>query len=69
MKTSAAQARARDKWDAKHKDVKRKVTAKSQTKRFILKLADKSDLNEVQQWLAQRKDVDSGAKLWYPKKS
>ena len=59
---SPAQARARDKWDAEHRDVKRKVTAKSQTKRFILKLADEDDLREVQQWLAKRKDVDSGAK-------
>ena len=59
---SPAQARARDKWDAEHRDVKRKLTAKSQTKRFILKLADEDDLKEVQQWLAKRKDVDSGAK-------
>lgn len=53
---SPAQARARDKWDAKHRDVKRKATAKSQTKRFILKMANKDDLREVQQWLAKRKD-------------
>lgn len=54
---SPAQARARDKWDAKHRDVKRKATtAKSQTKWFILKLANEDDLKEVQQWLAQRKE-------------
>lgn len=57
-KTSAAQARSRDKWDAEHKEVKRKSTAKSQTKRYILKLADKDDLREVKQWLAQRKTED-----------
>ena len=57
---SPAQARARDKWDAEHRDVKRKVTAKSQTKRFILKLADDEDLKEVQQWLAKRKETDGG---------
>lgn len=56
MKTSPAQARSRDKWDAAHRDVKRKSTAKSQTKRFILKLADEDELKEVQQWLAQRKE-------------
>lgn len=56
MKTLPAQARSRDKWDAEHRDVKRKSTAKSQTKRFILKLANESDLKEVQQWLAQRKN-------------
>jgi hypothetical protein len=56
MKTSPAQARARDKWDTEHRDVKRKSTAKSQTKRFILKMANEDDLREVQQWLAKRKD-------------
>ena len=55
-KTSPAQARSRDKWDAEHRDVKRKSTAKSQTKRFILKLANEDDLREVCQWLAQRKE-------------
>lgn len=60
MKTSPAQARSRDKWDAEHRDVKRKSTAKSQTKRYILKLADESDLREVQQWLAQRKSENGG---------
>lgn len=58
MKTSPAQARSRDKWDAEHRDVKRKSTAKSQTKRFILKLANEDDLREVCQWLAQRKTED-----------
>lgn len=57
---SPAQARARDKWDAKHRGVKRKVTAKSQTKRFILKMANEDDLREVQQWLAKRKETDGG---------
>lgn len=56
MKTSPAQARARDKWDAEHRDVKRKATAKSQTKLFILKLANEDDLREVCQWLAQRRE-------------
>lgn len=55
-KTSPAQARSRDKWDAEHRDVKRKSTAKSQTKRFILKLANEDDLREVCKWLAQRKN-------------
>lgn len=56
MKTSPAQARSRDKWDAEHRDVKRKSSAKSSTKRYILKLADEDELKEVQQWLAQRKE-------------
>ena len=53
---SPAQAKAARKWDAEHKEVKHKATAKSQTKRFILKLADEKDLKEVCQWLAQRKN-------------
>lgn len=53
---SPAQARARDKWDAEHREVKRKSTAKSQTKRFIMKMANEDDLREVQHWLAQRKE-------------
>lgn len=55
-KVSEAQARAARKWDAKHREVMRKSAAKSSTKRFILKLADESDLKEVHQWLAQRKE-------------
>lgn len=56
MKTSAAQAKAARKWDAEHREIMRKSAAKSSTKRFILKLADESDLKEVQQWLVQRKE-------------
>ena len=55
---SPAQARAARKWDAEHREVMRKAVAKSNTKRFILKLADKDDLKEVQQWLLQRKTED-----------
>ena len=55
-KVSEAQARAARKWDAEHREIMRKSAAKSSTKRFILKLADESDLKEVCQWLAQRKN-------------
>jgi hypothetical protein len=55
-KVSEAQARAARKWDAEHREIMRKSAAKSSTKRFILKLADESDLKEVQQWLVQRKE-------------
>lgn len=59
-KVSEAQARAARKWNAEHREVMRKSAAKSQTKRFILKLADEDDLREVQQWLAKRKETDGG---------
>ena len=55
-KVSEAQARSARKWDAEHREIMRKSAAKSSTKRFILKLADESDLKEVQQWLAKRKE-------------
>lgn len=53
---SPAQAKAARKWDAEHREIMRKSTAKSSTKRYILKLANEDDLKEVQQWLAQRKE-------------
>lgn len=53
---SPAQAKAARKWDAEHREIMRKSAAKSSTKRFILKLADESDLKEVQKWLAKRKN-------------
>ena len=56
MVVSPAQAKAARKWNAEHREVMRKSAAKSSTKRFILKLADESELKEVQQWLAQRKN-------------
>lgn len=57
-KVSEAQARSARKWDAEHREVMRKSAAKSSTKRFILKLADESELKEVQKWLVQRKLED-----------
>lgn len=56
MAVSPAQARSARKWNAEHREIMRKSAAKSSTKRFILKLADESELKEVQQWLAQRKN-------------
>lgn len=56
MVVSPAQAKSARKWDAEHREIIRKSVAKSNTKRFILKLADEDDLREVQQWLAQRKN-------------
>ena len=55
-KTSPAQIRAARKWNAAHRDVMRKAITKSNTKRFILKLAEDDDLREVQEWLAKRKE-------------
>lgn len=53
-KTSEAQRRAADKWDAKHPDNARHRVAKSTTKRFITQMASKSELAEVKAWLDER---------------
>lgn len=55
-KVSEAQARSARKWDAEHRKTMNKSASRSHTKRYILKLADKDDLREVYEWLAQRKE-------------
>lgn len=55
-KVSEAQARSARKWDAEHRAIMNKSAAKSSTKRYILKLANESELREVCEWLAQRKE-------------
>ncbi|EAE9168090.1 hypothetical protein BU180_02595 [Listeria monocytogenes] len=53
-KTSAAQRRAADEWDAKHKENRNYRVAKSTTKRFITTLATTEDLAQVKAWLSER---------------
>lgn len=55
MKTSKAQQRARDKWDADHKELKKKVVAKSTAKRFITKMADWGELDQLENLIKQQK--------------
>ncbi|MBC2143729.1 hypothetical protein HCA83_00675 [Listeria innocua] len=59
-KTSAAQRRAADEWDAKHKENRQYRVAKSTTKRFITTLATAEDLAQVRAWLDER-NSDAGA--------
>ncbi|MBC1498562.1 hypothetical protein HCB41_00435 [Listeria welshimeri] len=59
-KTSAAQRRAADEWDAKHKENRQYRVAKSTTKRFITTLATSEDLAQVRAWLDER-NSDDGA--------
>ncbi|MBU5669476.1 hypothetical protein KQI68_06445 [Peptoniphilus sp. MSJ-1] len=53
LKTSPAQAKARDKWDSKNKENKKRRTYKSGCKNYILKLADQQDLEEVESWIEE----------------
>lgn len=59
-KTSAAQRRAADEWDAKHKENRQYRVAKSTAKRFITTLATAEDLAQVRAWLDER-NSDDGA--------
>lgn len=59
-KTSAAQRRAADEWDAKHKENRNYRVAKSTTKRFITTLATTEDLAQVKAWLSERNSDGGG---------
>lgn len=59
-KTSAAQRRAADEWDAKHNENRQYRVAKSTTKRFITMMATTEDLAQVKAWLDER-NSDGGA--------
>jgi hypothetical protein len=54
LKTSPAQARARDKWNKNNKEKRKKYTVKSSAKRYIrdfVKTAE--EIEEVEKWLEE----------------
>lgn len=51
LKTTAARARARDKWDSKNQFNKKKRSYKSGCKGYILKYANREELEEVKGWI------------------
>lgn len=53
LKTSKAQARARDKWDEKNKENKIKRSYRSGCKNYILRYASREELKEVKTWVAE----------------
>lgn len=55
-KTSDAQARARNKWDANNPDVKKKSRNKSGCKIYIRDWASEEDLKEVEEWIRLRRE-------------
>ncbi|HAA6369397.1 TPA_asm: hypothetical protein GHJ26_09020 [Listeria monocytogenes] len=57
-KTSEAQRRAADSWDARNAENRRYRVAKSSTKRFIIKMATTEDLTQVKSWIAEREAAD-----------
>lgn len=56
LKTSEAQARARDKWDSKNKHNKTKRSYRSGCKNYILKYADQEELEEVKSWIEKAEE-------------
>lgn len=53
LKTSEAQARARDKWDSKNKENKLKRSYRSGCKNYILKYAGHEELKEIKIWIEE----------------
>lgn len=54
-RTSDAQLRASKAWDDKNKEKKKKIVKKSHCKSYILTMADELDLEQVQEWIEERK--------------
>lgn len=55
-KTSKAKLKANKKWDEKNKDRKNYINMRSKAKNFILKMADKEDLDKLEGYLQERKE-------------
>lgn len=55
MSVSKSQRKAADKWDAEHKEHKKKIVEKSHAKRFIMKYADSDDLNWIESLIKERR--------------
>ena len=52
LKTTPAQARARDKWNEKNKEIRKKYNAKSACKRYIRDfIENQEELEEVKSWI------------------
>ncbi len=55
LKTSPAQAKARDKWNEKNKERRKKYNTKSACKRYIQDFIDDIDeLEEVKSWIEEK---------------
>lgn len=54
LKTSPAQARARDKWKEKNREKQKKYVSKSHAKRYISDLIESpEELEEVKKWVEE----------------
>ncbi|QNQ84227.1 hypothetical protein FP435_07255 [Lactobacillus sp. PV037] len=52
-----AQKRARNKWNAKNKEKAKKYSYKSMAKNFIINYAQSKDLEDLEDFIKQRKEV------------
>ena len=56
LKTTPAQARARDKWNEKNKEIRKKYNAKSSCKRYIRDfIENQEELEEVESWIEEKR--------------
>lgn len=56
MAVSEAQKKANKKWDAKNKDRKQYLNKRSTAKSFILNPAMEKDLEQIEEYIAQRRN-------------
>ena len=54
-KLSEARIKANKKWDANHRERAAYINKRSAAKNFILKLATKDDLNNMEKYIEERK--------------
>lgn len=55
-KITKARAKANKKWDEKNKERKKYIVKRSTCKSFILNLATEEDLENIEQYIADRKN-------------
>ncbi len=54
-KLSESRKKANAKWDAKNKERKKYINKRSTTKSFILNLATKDDLDQIEKFIEERR--------------
>lgn len=55
-KLSEARRKANDRWDNKNKDRKNYIVKRSTAKSFILNLATEEDLEQIEEYITQRRN-------------
>lgn len=58
MPVSKSQRKAADKWDAANKEKKKKIVEKSHAKSFVIKYANRDDLDWLEELIAEKRKND-----------